>query len=114
MEIITERTADGIILKVSGNVTVADARELRQVMIREVLPDIRVAIDLSGIAECDLSLFQLLCAAHKRSLGTSGSITLRSYSDEIHETMVSVGIMRASGCTDNTTDSCLWHEARKG
>ena len=114
METITERTADGIILKVSGSVTVADARELRHVMTRDVLPDISVALDLSGIAECDLSLFQLLCAAHKRSFGTSGSITLRSYSDEVYKTMVSAGIMRTSGCTGNTNDSCLWHEARKG
>jgi anti-anti-sigma regulatory factor len=114
MEIVTERTPDGIILKVSGRVTIADAGELRQLMMDEVVPGMSATIDLAGVAECDLSLFQLLCAAHKRSLGTSGSITLHRYSDEVHKAMASAGIMRTSGCTDNTNENCLWHEARKG
>ena len=113
METTTEHTRDGIILTVSGSVTIADACELREVMIQEALPASNVTIDLSGVAECDLSLFQLLCAAHRRSLAASGSMTVRNYSGEVYETMASAGIQRSLSCTGNENENCLWHEARQ-
>lgn len=113
MDSITERTEDGIILKISGNVTIADALELKQVMIREIQPGSSVTVDLSGVAECDLSLFQLLCAGHKRSLKTSGSMALRNYSDEVYDVMRSAGILRTSGCAESANNKCLWQSQGK-
>lgn len=113
METAAEHIGDGIILKVSGPVTVSDASELRRV-IMDVIPQGRsVTIDLAGVTECDLSLFQLLCAAHKQSLKTAASMTLRNYSAEVHETMASAGILRTSGCVGNENENCLLHEARQ-
>ena len=113
METATEHTGDGIILKVSGTVTISDAGELRRVIMDEVPSGTSVAIDLAGITGCDLSLFQLLCAAHKQSLKTKASMTLRNYSEEVRGTMASAGILRTAGCVGNENKNCLWHEARQ-
>ena len=108
MESITEHTEDGITLKLSGTVTIADARELKDIMLREILPGGKVTVDLASVDECDLSLFQILCAGHKRSLKTSCSMTIGSYSGGVYETMKSAGILRNSGCTENSNENCLW------
>ena len=110
MEYITERTGDAVILKISGRVTIADANELKQIIMREISPACNITVDLADVAECDLTLFQLLCAGHKRSLKTSGSMKLCSYSEEVYETMRSAGILRNTGCIENTNENCLWQQ----
>ncbi len=114
MENVTERTGDGIVLKISGRVTIADANEFKQMMMREVPSGSNVTIDLTGIDECDLSLFQLLCASHRQLLRTSGSMIPGKYSDEVYETMRSAGILRDSGCIENRNENCLWQRQNKG
>lgn len=113
MDSVTERTENGIVIKISGKVTIADARELKQVMMREMPPGSNVTVDLAGIEECDLSLFQLLCAGHKQSLRTSGSMVLSSYSDEAYEVMQSAGVLRNSGCAESANNNCLWQSQGK-
>lgn len=106
--------ADGITLKVSGRATIADADYLLQLLMKEFPPGSSVTIDLAGVTECDLSLFQLLCAVHKRSIRTSGSMNLLNCPGAVYETLISAGILRNHGCTGNDNDTCPWHEARKG
>ncbi len=114
MDSTTECTEDGITLKLSGTVTIAEAGELKKIMLRDIPPGSKVTVDLSKIDECDLSLFQLLCAGHKRSLKTSGSMRIGNYSGEVYETMKSTGILRSSGCMENSNENCLWIQRGKG
>ena len=110
MESITEQTDDGITLRISGKVTIANAGEFKQIMVREATPGSSITIDLTRVSECDLSLFQLLCSSHKQLLKTSGTMKLGECSSEVYDTMRSAGILRNSGCAENKNDNCLWHE----
>lgn len=110
METATERIEDGIILKVSGTVTISDAGELRRVFMDEVPSGTSVTIDLADTTGCGLSFFQLLCAVHKQCLATAASMRLRNCTGEVQEAMASAGILRTAGCAGNENENCLWHE----
>jgi anti-anti-sigma regulatory factor len=101
MDSRVEHTQDGTVLTLYGDVTIENAVELRKVLAGELAAAAGLTVNLAYVTHCDLSLFQLLCAAHR----TSAAVRLSEVSPAVGEAMASSGLIRGSGCTGGP---CLW------
>jgi len=101
MDSRVEHTQDGTVLTLYGDVTIQNAGELRKVLVGELAAASGLTVNLAYVTRCDLSLFQLLCAAHR----TPAPVKLADVSPAVAEVMASSGLIRASGCT---AGPCLW------
>ena len=101
MDSRVEHTQDGTVLTLYGDVTIESAVELKKVLVGELSAASGLTVNLAYVTRCDLSLFQLLCAAHR----TSVPVRLAEVSPAVVEVMASAGLVRASGCTGGP---CLW------
>ena len=101
MDSRVEHTQEGTVLTLYGDVTIEGAVELRKVLAGELAAAAGLTVNLAYVTRCDLSLFQLLCAAHR----TSAAVRLADASPAVVEVMASSGLTRGSGCTGGP---CLW------
>jgi len=106
MDSRVEHTQDGTVLTLYGDVTIQNAGELRKVLIGELAAAAGLTVNLAYVTRCDLSLFQLLCAAHR----TSVPVKLSDVSPAVVEVMASSGLIRGSGCTGGP---CLWQRTQE-
>jgi ABC-type transporter Mla MlaB component len=68
MDSKVEHTENGITLTLYGDATIQNAVDLKGVLAREIGSGDNLTVDLAYVTDCDVSLFQLLCAAHRRSV----------------------------------------------
>ena len=104
-----EEKGAGSVLTLYGDVTVQSAAELRGILLEQLAVHSDLTIDLSYVTNCDLSLFQLICATHKRSVKDAKTVRMGDCSASIKETASSGGFLRTSGCVSDTNEKCLWH-----
>lgn len=106
MDSRVEHTQDGTVLTLYGDVTIQNAVELKKVLVGELAAASGLTVNLAYVTRCDLSLFQLLCAAHR----TSVPVKLADVSPAVGEVMASSGLIRGSGCTGGP---CLWQRTQE-
>jgi len=111
-----EETGDGVTLKLYGDVTIQSAAELKNILVEQLGTHSDLTIDLSYVTDCDLSLFQLICAAHKRSVKDAGTIRIGDCSAAVYGMASSSGFLRTSGCVpdEHQGQGCLWQCEKAG
>ena len=107
-----EKTDGGTILTLYGDVTIQGATELKGILLEQLNRDTDLTINLSYVTDCDISLFQLLCAAHKKSIDYKRPIGVSGCSPAIQQVMSSGGFLRESGCVEENDHSCLWKKIK--
>lgn len=110
MDSKVEHTENGITLTLYGDATIQNAVDLKGVLARELGGNDRVMVDLAYVTDCDVSLFQLLCAAHKRSVSDGKTMEVSNCSPAVSRVISSGGLNRGSGCMAETQDSCFWQQ----
>ncbi len=108
MDSKVEHTENGIILTLYGDATIQNAMDLKGVLARELGGGDSLTVDLAYVTDCDVSLFQLLCAAHKRSLTDGKSMRVSNCSPAVSRVISAGGLTRDAGCMAEAQDSCFW------
>ena len=115
MDIIMSPTAAGETqpersLPITGKATVMGAGELKRVLAEALETTDVLTLDLSGVTECDLTLYQLLCAAHQSAAlrGKSLTIAPAGYGTIMQHAAAAGFLPAADGCRHHT--NCLLSE----
>lgn len=108
MDSKVEHTENGIILTLYGDATIQSALELKGVLVRELAGGDALTVNLAYITDCDVSLFQLLCAAHRKSLDDGRPIRVSDCSPAVYQVIASGGLSRDFGCVEEARESCFW------
>ncbi len=109
IECVTEDKENGIILHLSGSLVIEHAVEVSSLFVDAVTANDCVEIDVSSAAEVDVSILQLLCAAHKMAIGLNKTVRFTgSWSDAFIRTAQEACFLRDCGCTLDSSMNCLW------
>ena len=96
-------------LSLDGDLTIRSITDAKPVFVEALILADRIAINLDKIAEVDLSCLQLLCSAHRASVGLGKHITLSPHVPEsFKETARKAGYLRTKGCAFDKDAACLW------
>jgi anti-anti-sigma regulatory factor len=99
------------ILRLSGELLIDYAAQLRSILIDSLREADRVEIDLSSVTAVDISCLQLFCAAHKTSVRMNRSLRfLGVRSVVLRQTARQAGWLRSSGCVPDKSTKCVWRE----
>lgn len=97
------------VLKLEGDVTVQQAEELKETLIRGFGSVENVYVDSSKAAGIDLSCLQLLCAAHRAAETMHKSFQLAEpVPDHFRRIAGAAGFARHTGCRFDVTGTCIW------
>ena len=108
MDSKVEHTDNGITLTLYGDATIQNAVDLKGVLAGELGGGDSLTVDLAYVTDCDVSLFQLLCAAHKRSVSDGKGMQISNCSPAVSRVLSSGGFRRDIGCVAEAQDSCFW------
>ncbi|AJE02931.1 STAS domain-containing protein [Geobacter pickeringii] len=98
-----------LVLKLSGDMTIPWAGELRQTLLDAFDAAATVAVDVRQVASVDLSGLQLLCAAHRTSCVRGRAFRLTGERDgAFAEAVVLAGFPRHVGCARDVGKTCIW------
>lgn len=94
-------------LHITGKATVMGAGELKRLLAEALAATDALTLDVSGVTESDLSLYQLLCAAHQSSalLGKRLTIAPAGYRTFMQHAAAAGFLPAAGGCPHHT--NCL-------
>lgn len=87
-------------LHITGKATVMGAGELKRLLAEALAAADALTLDVSGVTESDLSLYQLLCAAHQSSalLGKRLTIAPAGYHTFMQRAAAAGFLPAAAGC----------------
>lgn len=97
------------VVQLTGKATVAEAADLKKVLVEALETSDEVVVDVSGVTGCDPTFFQLLCAAHRSS--ESLEKRLKVVADDLsglRNLSAATGFQPASGCCRGKS-GCLLH-----
>lgn len=105
-----EEAGLSVIITLYGDVTVQNAAELKDILIEQLAAHSDLTVNLSYVTNCDVSMFQLICAAHKKALKDAKAVRVGDCSDTVNKTASSSGFPRTSGCVaeEHQGQRCLW------
>ncbi len=96
-------------LKLDGNLTLAQAEELRMLLIKAVINVDQVTLEFGNVHEVDLSCLQLLCSAHRSAVRMNKRVAFAGRRPEAFNKVVrDAGYARSTGCHLDCFGSCLW------
>ncbi len=99
----------GALLRIQGRVTVTEAALLRNGLLEAFEKCDSLRIDLEGLEEGDLSLLQILCAAHREALAAGKRVVLEGITrEDLARLLEKAGYLHQAGCLSGAKDSCLW------
>lgn len=101
---------DGMVLKLSGELTVPHAAQAKSVLLEALERLDYLEIDLSLVTAVDIAGLQLLCAAHKTAVTRGKRIVAMSASDYVDLAAKEAGFLRHEGCITSPNEGCLWAE----
>lgn len=104
-------SGEGQVLKVSGEVTIRDARGFHEALLAALEGANELRVDLRGMTDIDLAGLQLLCAAH-HSAGRAGkSLEIVDGGNTTFRDMATgAGFRRHAGCGRDVSGNCIWVE----
>ncbi len=104
----TEIGKDGLLV-FTGDVTIASAGQVKDVLLSAVKEVARLNIDLTGVEATDISFLQILCAAHRQMSMEDKQICLSGGMSGVIENMLHrTGYKKKIGCSNESMSSCLW------
>lgn len=96
-------------LQWGGDLTVRRIAELKAQVQQALATATRVAIAIAPESECDLTILQLLCAAHRTASRQAKSLQLcGEIPEQFKMIMHLAGFSRHVGCARDPSGSCLW------
>ena len=100
------------IVIMSGDLTLDNAVELKNAIIKSLENAEEIVLDLEGVTHIDLSCLQVLCASHKSTVSSNKSIELKSkLSAAVKQSIQETGYLHKNDCPSGTPKNCFW--ARK-
>ncbi len=92
-----------------GDLTMAKVQETKDTLLGAIGQVDRLYLDLNKIESADVSLIQLLCAAHRECFLSKKEIFIQGEVGEILENLLeSAGYVKQCGCFPSARTSCLW------
>jgi anti-anti-sigma regulatory factor len=106
---IRNDSEDCVTLLLEGDLTIQNARELRDAVLRAQEKGASVSLNLEKVTGADVSCLQVFCSAH-RSLVKSGRrlSLLRPVPAPFMQAVRETGYERERGCALDTHHTCLW------
>ncbi len=99
--------AGTIMLK--GELTIQYASRLKEVLVEAMGKTSRLAINLEGVDEVDLSCLQVFCSAHRSALASGGDIVLTgAWPEPFRRTVETSALSRGKSCRSRKNEPCLW------
>ncbi len=103
------KSSETSILRLEGRWTIERAAELKHLLAEALRVGDSVIVELDGLSACDLSCLQLLCSAHRTSLGLHKQLLLQGNKpDVIKRAVQDAGFSRTMGCDKALSQTCLW------
>lgn len=104
-----EEREDGAILRLSGDLMIQDAAELRSTLIDVFADAVAIDVDVSSVGQIDVSCLQLLCASHKKAMESNKMFRISDeWSDTFERSVKEACFLRHTGCFLDTKKECLW------
>ncbi len=101
------------VLAFMGDISIADARDVKGIIQGALKQVEQLNLDLEGVETADISFLQLLCASHRDVDSTSKKIVLnREMSGEIVGKLARIGLAKQTGCSPGLVSSCLWFSCK--
>ena len=102
-------TEEKVHVTLNGDLTVADATELKNLLLEALAARDFVEVDLTNVTGMDLSTLQLICSAHRTARTSGKELALTGTGKGVLlEARKVAGYIRHQGCMYNPTKSCLW------
>ncbi len=97
------------VLDIEGEMTVANVAELKSMLMQSLTSVDHLVLNLEKVTSVDISLFQVLCSAHRTSVGLKKNLTISGELPEPLKQLVEIaGFERNGGCISNSCNTCLW------
>lgn len=94
---------------ISGPMTILQAAELREGLLKAFDAGSDVELSLAGVTEMDLTALQLLCSAHRTSLQKGVRLALVGGQPQAVAAVVELaGMQRLNGCAQDVAGTCVW------
>jgi anti-anti-sigma factor len=114
MDIKIKRSKNGVSsIALSGDISVDNSGELKDLLLKEALKHNSIAIDVSSITDVDVAGMQILCAIHKYMNNSGKDITLKGMTDTFSSIISRSGFTHNKGCAKEL-EPCLWSEEKEG
>ena len=101
------------VLKLTGELTIRQAAELREALLAALGSRDRVIVDLSETTQTDVAGLQLFCAAHREAAARGKTFAIADKPAAAAAFLAAVdaaGFRRRRGCAEG----CLWGEVSHG
>ena len=104
----TEAGTEGT-LSLRGELTMSCAKESKDVLL-EALQNVDILhLNLHEVETADVSLVQIICAAHRECLLSGKKIALDNGAGAIVSNLLNkTGYLKQLGCPDGSRTTCLW------
>jgi len=100
-----------ITLQWSGDLTVRRIAELKAQVQQALAAATHLSIEIAADAECDMTVLQLLCAAHRTANRQGKTLQLcGECSGQFQMVLNLAGFSRHIGCSLDVEGSCLWQQ----
>jgi ABC-type transporter Mla MlaB component len=98
-----------VTLQWSGDLTIRRIAELKAQVQQALAAVTLVSIEIAAEAECDMTLMQLLCAAHRTAARQEKTLQLcGEIPKQFKRIMDLAGFSRHIGCAQDKSGCCLW------
>jgi ABC-type transporter Mla MlaB component len=104
-----EERGDGEVLRLSGDLMIQDAAELRSALIDVFAETGTIDVDVSSVGQMDVSCLQLLCASHKKAIESNKMFRISDeWSGAFEQSVKEACFLRHTGCFLDAKKECLW------
>lgn len=112
-ELKTQKTEGGRegTLSLWGDLTMCNARESRDVLLKALQNVDTLHLNMQDIETADVSLIQIICAAHHECALTGKKLTLYEPGEVVGELLSKAGYCKQLGCPEGLKATCLWENA---
>ncbi len=109
MEIGTEGQGTGDVVSITGAMTVQRGGEIKALLVGALARSDRLAIDLGGVTEVDLSGLQLLCSVQRTAPRSRKRIAFAGPAPDVfRRAAAEAGVCVRSGCGAEDAANCPW------
>jgi len=109
MHLAIDETSGTATVTLAGDLTIASAAELRDMLSRALTETDRVVVCLGQVEDMDLSCLQLMCSAHRTAIRQGKGFVFQGRRPEAFTRIADkAGFLRGRSCTLNPGKDCLW------
>jgi hypothetical protein len=110
MKFKRKNSKNKVTLTFSEDLTLPYAEEMKALFLETVGNGKNVTVAFQSVTDIDLSMLQLLCAAHRTAMRMNTAFTMDGEISDLCKTVIEdAGFVRHSGCRNNKNKAdCLW------